>query len=90
MKHWSLRAAILSIATLLALAAGPAFAQGKVMQQIEARFNAADKDHDGKLTKAEAKAGMPRVAQNFEKIDANNAGFITLAQIGAFVSAQKK
>ena len=90
MKHWSPYVVILSITTLLALAAGPASAQGKVMQQIEARFDAADKDNDGKLTKAEAKAGMPRIAQNFEKIDADNTGFVTLAQIGAFMAAQKK
>jgi hypothetical protein len=32
-------------------------------QRIEAKFRAADVNHDGKLTLEEAKAGMPRVAK---------------------------
>jgi Ca2+-binding EF-hand superfamily protein len=87
MKH---TAAILSLISLLALSSQPALAQGNMLKQLEARFGAADKDHDGKLSKAEAKAGMPRVAQHFEKIDADNTGFITLAQIEAFMAQQKK
>ncbi len=76
---------------LLSLLAGQAvFAQSNMAQKLEARFSAADKDHDGKLSKAEAKAGMPRVAQYFEQIDTEHTGFITLAQIGAFMAKQKR
>jgi hypothetical protein len=50
-------------------------------KEIAERFAAADKNHDGKLTLAEAQAGMPRVAEAFEKIDVDNKGYLTLAQI---------
>ena len=50
-------------------------------QMIEKRFAAADKNHDGKLTFAEAQAGMPKVAANFDKIDTEHRGYVTLDQI---------
>lgn len=53
-------------------------------QKIAARFQAADKNHDGKLTLEEAKAGMPRVARVFSQIDVGNQGYVTLEQIQAF------
>jgi Ca2+-binding EF-hand superfamily protein len=49
--------------------------------QIEERFKAADKNGDGKLTLEEAKAGMPRVAANFDRVDTDKRGYITLEQI---------
>lgn len=52
-------------------------------EQIDERFAAADTNHDGKLTLAEAEAGMPRVAANFSKIDADHSGTVTLAEIKA-------
>ena len=52
-------------------------------EQIAARFAAADTNHDGQLTLAEAEAGMPRVAANFGKIDADQSGTVTLAEIEA-------
>ena len=50
-------------------------------KEIAERFKAADKNHDGKLTLEEARAGMPRIAAAFEKIDIDNRGYLTLAQI---------
>jgi hypothetical protein len=50
-------------------------------KEIAERFAAADKNHDGKLTLAEAKAGMPRIAEAFDKIDTENRGYVTLEQI---------
>jgi Ca2+-binding EF-hand superfamily protein len=83
--------AVLITAGALAFASQAALAQnGNMLKQLEARFNAADKNHDGKLSKAEAEAGMPRVAQAFDKIDVDHTGFITLAQIEAFVAQMKK
>jgi Ca2+-binding EF-hand superfamily protein len=55
-------------------------------QKITARFQAADTNHDGKLTLEEAKAGMPRVAKVFSQIDAENKGYVTLEQIQAFAA----
>jgi len=52
-------------------------------EQIAAHFAAADTNHDGQLTLAEAEAGMPRVAANFSKIDADGSGTVTVAEIEA-------
>ena len=49
--------------------------------EIVARFKAADKNGDGKLTYEEAKAGMPRIAAAFDKIDTDKKGYLTLAEI---------
>ncbi|NIE87700.1 MULTISPECIES: EF-hand domain-containing protein [unclassified Burkholderia] len=78
-------------AALLAvsLAASAAFAQGAGLQQLQARFAAADTDHDGKLTPAEAQAGMPRVAQHFAEIDADHKGYLTLEDIERFLAARR-
>ena len=55
-------------------------------QKIAERFQAADTNHDGKLTLEEAKAGMPRVAAAFSQIDVENKGYVTLEQIQAFAA----
>jgi hypothetical protein len=52
-------------------------------EEIARHFAAADTNHDGQLTLAEAQAGMPRVAANFSKIDADQSGTVTLAEIEA-------
>ena len=70
---------------LLLLVGAPA-ASGKESfrdRQIDARFAAADKNQDGKLTLEEAQAGMPKVAANFDKIDTQKRGYVTLDQIKA-------
>ncbi len=54
-----------------------------------AAFKSADKDHDGTLDKEEAKA-MPRVAKNFDKIDANKDGKVTLDEIHSFMKVEQK
>ena len=55
-------------------------------QEIAERFAAADKNHDGKLTLAEAQAGMPRVAALFSIIDADGNVYVTLAEIEAMAN----
>ena len=71
--------------TLLILAAvGTAYAQeSRTDREIDERFAAADKNKDGKLTLEEAKAGMTRVAANFQRIDTQKKGYLTAAEIKA-------
>lgn len=57
----------------------------RAMQQLQARFASANTTHDGKLTREQAAAGMPRVAQHFDQIDAQRNGYVTLPQIEAFM-----
>jgi Ca2+-binding EF-hand superfamily protein len=56
--------------------------EGRTMDAVlEHRFKAANTTNDGKLTLEQAKAGMPRVAKNFDKIDTEKNGYVTLQQV---------
>ena len=55
---------------------------------IEERFKAGNKIGDGKLILEEANAGMPKVAANFDRIDTQKRGYITLEQIRAMAASQ--
>lgn len=57
---------------------------------LAARFNKADADHDGKLTLAEAQAGMPRVAKHFDRIDTGHQGYVTLEGLRTAMQAHHK
>ena len=57
----------------------------RALTQLQTRFASANTTHDGKLTRAQADAGMPMVAQHFDEIDTQRNGFITLAQIEDFM-----
>jgi len=57
----------------------------RMLQQLQTRFAAANTTHDGKLTKDQAAAGMPKVAQHFDEIDTQKAGYLTLPQIEEFM-----
>jgi Ca2+-binding EF-hand superfamily protein len=50
-------------------------------KEIADRFASCDKNHDGKLTKEEAKGCMPRIYDHFSFIDSDNKGYVTVAQI---------
>ena len=74
------RGTVLAAALLAALTL-PVAGDNSRDEQIDEHFAAADTNHDGQLTPAEAEAGMPRVAANFDKIDADQSGTVTLAEI---------
>ena len=61
----------------------------KARTELQKRFEAADTNKDGKLTREEAQAKMPKVYKNFDAIDAGHAGAISLADIEAFVVSKK-
>jgi len=46
----------------------------------------ADKNHDGKLTKEEAKGHLPITYASFEEIDTDKRGWITFEQFMAFTN----
>jgi hypothetical protein len=52
------------------------------------RFAEANVTHDGRLTRAQAVAGMPLVAQNFDAIDVDQKGYVTLPEVRAFAARQ--
>ena len=51
---------------------------------LKKRFTTADVDHDGLLSREEAKAGMPYVHRNFDQIDTAKTGSVSMAEIAAF------
>jgi Ca2+-binding EF-hand superfamily protein len=53
------------------------------------QFEKADKDHDGTLTKEEAKA-MPHVYKNFDAIDVDKDGTVTLEEIHNYMKAKRE
>jgi Ca2+-binding EF-hand superfamily protein len=55
-------------------------------KEIVDRFKKCDKNHDGKLTKDEAKGCMPRIYDHFSYIDSNSKGYVTVAEIEAAAS----
>lgn len=84
MKRFTMLFLLLGIFLANTLLMDAVFAEesGKA-RQIEEKFKAADKNNDGQLTLEEAKAGMPRVAKGFSKIDTDNKGYVTVDQIKA-------
>lgn len=55
-------------------------------EKLREKFAAADTDHDGALSRAEAAAGMPRVAKHFDEIDANHDGKLSFAEIASYLA----
>jgi hypothetical protein len=52
-------------------------------REIAERFVKCDINHDGKLTREEAKGCMPRIYSHFGYIDSSNKGYLTVAEIQA-------
>jgi hypothetical protein len=53
---------------------------------LDQRFSAANVTHDGRLTREQAGAGMPLVAQDFDAIDIDHKGYVTLPEVRAFAA----
>lgn len=49
----------------------------------ERRFQEADKDRDGQLSRAEAEVSMPGVAKRFDQIDANKDGRLSRDELAS-------
>ena len=53
------------------------------------RFANANVTHDGRLTREQAESGMPMVARNFDTIDIEHKGYVTLPEIRAFAAERR-
>ncbi|WP_349605638.1 MULTISPECIES: EF-hand domain-containing protein [Cupriavidus] len=62
----------------------------EAMAKFSEKFKAADANHDGKLTRDEAQAGMPEVYKQFDLIDTKKKGEVTERQVGAYWAAKAK
>jgi Ca2+-binding EF-hand superfamily protein len=81
-----LATALAAIALFMPLLAVSADDRGA---RMEAHFKKADKDNDGSLAREEAKV-MPRVAKNFDAIDADKSGTVTLMEMQAAMKKTAK
>jgi Ca2+-binding EF-hand superfamily protein len=71
-------------ASSIAFVATPASADDASRnKEIQERFTKCDVNRDGKLTLAEAKGCMPRIYDHFSRIDQQNKGYVTVAEIEA-------
>ena len=60
-------------------------------EKFEARFDAANTTHDGKLTLEQAKAGkMGALVKQFAAIDATKKGYVTKDEVEAYRKAHPK
>ncbi len=72
----------IQIAGVLFLFSAPAFTSNiSKDQEIAELFAKCDVNHDGKLTRAEAKDCMLRIYDHFDYLDSSKRGFLTLADI---------
>lgn len=60
----------------------PEAPKGERAHKMHDRIKAADKDGDGKISRAEAVA-LPRIAKHFDEIDTNKDGFVTKEELKA-------
>jgi hypothetical protein len=62
----------------------------QVVQKLRARFDAADTDHDTRLTQSEAKAGgLGFVSSRFTEIDTAQRGSVSFDDIRKYMQAQQ-
>ncbi len=53
------------------------------VQQRAAHWKKLDTDGDGRISRAEAQAGAPRLAEHFDQLDTNKDGFLTPDELAA-------
>ena len=75
--------ALVGISSLLAISVSANADNASRNQEIAERFAKCDVNHDGKLTRDEAKGCMPRIYDHFSYIDSSNKGYVTVAEIQA-------
>jgi Ca2+-binding EF-hand superfamily protein len=78
--------ALISAAACM-LVAAPSYADDASRnKEIQERFAKCDINRDGKLTLEEAKGCMPRIYDHFSRIDQQNRGYVTVAEIEAMAA----
>ena len=80
----------LMLATVLLTCAAPACAQRTLSEEqrqaLQDRLKAADANGDGLIDRAEAEAGLPRLAKHFDKLDADGDGKLSPEEMRAMAA----
>lgn len=53
--------------------------------KLREKFEAADIDHDGLLTRDEAAKGLPHAAKHFDEIDTNHDGKLSMQEVAQYL-----
>jgi hypothetical protein len=70
---------------------GPVLLRYQAMQKLKKRFEDADVDHSGSLTRDEArKAGLGFVDKNFDHIDSTQRGAVSFDDINAYLLQRRE
>ncbi len=69
--------------------ADPEKCRAEAQARTQERFKKADANGDGRLSREEADKGMPAVARNFDRIDANKDGAVTVQELEAARKARE-
>jgi hypothetical protein len=59
------------------------------IEKLHEKFQSADADHDGLLSRDEAAKGMPRLAAHFDDADTDRNGRLSQAEVGAYVAKMR-
>ena len=62
----------------------------KKIEKFNEKFDAADIDHDGFLTRDEAAKSLPHIAKHFDAIDVNHDGKLSRQEIAQFLAWKRK
>ena len=76
-------------ASLTACAANGGSRADRIAAKMNERFDSADADRDGSISRDEAGKGMPRIAQHFDDVDANHDGKLSRDEIAAYIRAMR-
>jgi Ca2+-binding EF-hand superfamily protein len=77
---------LIGAASLLLVVTAASADEASRNKEIQERFAQCDVNRDGKLTLNEAKGCMPRIYDHFSRIDAQNKGYVTVAEIEAMAN----
>lgn len=79
------------VAAALTLGATTSFAQaaGGRGAEMKKKFEAADANGDGKLSKDEVKGKFPVIEKHFDEIDTTHSGAISMKEVAVWMRAQK-
>jgi Ca2+-binding EF-hand superfamily protein len=64
--------------------------QTKKIAKFDEKFDAADINHDGFLTRDEVAKNMPHVAKHFDIIDVDHDGKLSRQELAQFLAAKRK
>lgn len=77
---------LIGTASLVLIATPASASDTSRNKEIQERFAQCDVNRDGKLTLDEAKGCMPRIYDHFSRIDQQNKGYVTVAEIEAMAA----